>query len=178
RHVGRGSSCAMDLAPPPCIPPHRVVAAVEPARLQLLEQSDQRQLLARRLGRIGRQQLIENRYPWPKLRPWLHFATIREGGLSRAQNLAHRIPRDLQVPRDLLDRFAFEEMFPPYSANRLHRQHLPSARFESKRAAQQACVWGVKVGRRSPGSGGQSCMPNYICRTLDFPHYGHFRSTT
>jgi hypothetical protein len=21
-------------------------------------------------------------------------------------------------------------------------------------------------------------MPNYICRTLDFPHYGHFRSTT
>src|SRR4051812_26546772 len=37
----------------------------------------------------------------------------------------------------------------------------PTARSESKRAAQQANLQGVNFGRRSPGSGGQNCTPNY-----------------
>jgi hypothetical protein len=54
-------------------------------------------------------------------------------------------------------------MLPPYSPNRLHRQHLPSARFESKQAAQQPIfrgskldadppVQGVKIARRITGN--------------------------
>src|ERR1700688_2146036 len=35
-----------------------------------------------------------------------------------------------------------------------------TARFESKRAAQQVNLQGVNFGRRSPGSGGQNCTPN------------------
>ena len=48
----------------------------------------------------------------------------------------------------------------PNPADRLHCQHSPTARLESKRAAHQANLLGVNFGRRSPGSGGQNCMPN------------------
>jgi hypothetical protein len=40
----------------------------------------------------------------------------------------------------------------------------PTARFESKRAAQQARLQGVNFGRRSPSSGGQNCTPKHTHR--------------
>src|SRR3954453_18037037 len=51
-------------------------------------------------------------------------------------------------------------MLAPNPTNRLHCQHSPTARFESKRAAHQAQWEGVNFGRRSPSSGGQNCTPN------------------
>jgi Sigma-70 region 2 len=53
-----------------------------------------------------------------------------------------------------------EQMRAPNPTNRLHCQHSPTARFESKRAAHQAQWEGVNFGRRSPSSGGQNCTPN------------------
>ena len=46
------------------------------------------------------------------------------------------------------------------AANRLHCQHSPTARFESKRAAHQVNLQGVNFGRRSPGLGVKYCRPN------------------
>src|SRR6266567_1809206 len=66
----------------------------------------------------------------------------------------------LKVPGDFFDRLALEEMLAPNPTNRLHCQHSPTARFESKRAAHQAQWEGVNFGRRSPSSGGQNCTPN------------------
>jgi hypothetical protein len=42
------------------------------------------------------------------------------------------------IHRMLTDRLALEEMLAPNPPNRLHCQHSPTARFESKRAAHQA----------------------------------------
>ena|ERR1019366_5105752 len=53
-----------------------------------------------------------------------------------------------------------EEMLPPNPANRIHCQHSPTTRFESKRAAHQAEWEGVNFGRRYPRLGGQNCTPN------------------
>ena len=44
--------------------------------------------------------------------------------------------------RSPLDRLALEEMLAPNPTNRLHCQHSPTARFESKRAAHQAQLGG------------------------------------
>ncbi len=52
----------------------------------------------------------------------------------------------LKVPGDFFDRLALDEMLAPNPANRLHCQHSPTARFESrKRAAHQANLQGVKI---------------------------------
>src|SRR4249920_1763404 len=58
-------------------------------------------------------------------------------------------------------------MLAPNPTNRLHCQHSPTARFESKRAAHQAQWEGVNFGRRSPSSGGQNCTPNNILPAAD-----------
>src|SRR3954465_5988757 len=55
-------------------------------------------------------------------------------------------------------------MLAPNPTNRLHCQHSPTARFESKRAAHQAQWQGVNFGRRYPRLGGQNCTPNNNCR--------------
>ena len=102
------------------------------------EDADQRQLLAERLGRIAFQQPIEFSRPPSQLRPRLNLTVVLERSLPRPQYLADRVPGYLQIPGNLPDRFAFDEMLAPNPADRLHCQHSPTARLESKRAAHQA----------------------------------------
>ena len=162
RDVGRGRRLPALLGPSPGVATHGIVAAVIATPAQFLEDPDQRQLLAGSLRRIARQQLVEFCCPSAQLRSRLDLTFVLERRLSRPQHLADRVPGHLQVPGDLLDRLALEEMLAPNPPNRLHCQHSPTTRFESKRAAHQAQWEGVNFGRRSPGSGGQNCTPNNI----------------
>jgi len=107
---------------------HAVAAAVIASTAQILEDPDQRQLLASRLDRVPGKQPLELFRPSAELRSGLDLTLIPKGGLARPQNLADRVPGDMQVPREPLDRLALEEMLPPNPANRLHRQHAPAAR--------------------------------------------------
>jgi hypothetical protein len=76
RDVGRRRRLSALLAPSPGVTPHGIVAAVVAAPAQLLEDADQRQLLAEGLGRIAFQQVIEFRRPPPQLRPRLHVPLV------------------------------------------------------------------------------------------------------
>jgi len=78
RHVGRRRRLPALLRPPPGVAPHRIVAAVVAAAAQLLEDPDQRQLLAGGLGGIAGQQVVELRRPSPELRSRLNLALVLE----------------------------------------------------------------------------------------------------
>ena len=125
RDVGRRRRLPALLAPSPGVAPHGIVAAVVAAPAQFLEDADQRQLLAGGLGRVPCQQFVEFCRPPPQLRPRLDVPLVLERCLPRPQHLADRVPGHLQVPGDLLDRLALEEMLAPNPANRLHCQHPP-----------------------------------------------------
>src|SRR6202045_159920 len=78
---------------------------------------------------------VEIAVPCSQLRPRLHRSRVLEGYRSRPQNLAHRIPRYLQLAHDLLDRLALNEVLPPDPANRLHNQHPPPPGRHPKRGS-------------------------------------------
>jgi hypothetical protein len=74
-----------------------------------------------------------------------------------ANDLAHRVARDLQLPRDRLDFLALNEMCPPNSSDRIHRQHprlAPACEslcgdFEPQ-GVGSGTIWGVsKLGGRN-----------------------------
>jgi hypothetical protein len=123
------------LRPSPGVAPHRIVAAVIAASAQLLEEPDQRQLLAGGLDRIAGQQVVELRRPSPELRPRLDLALVLERRLARSQHPPDRVAGDPEVPGDLPDRLALDEVLAPYPRNRLHDQHPLTTRSESKREA-------------------------------------------
>jgi hypothetical protein len=62
-------------------------------------------------------------------------ALADEDSLPRPQHLADRVPGHPEVPGDLLDRLALDEVLAPNPCNRLHDQHCLTTRFESKREA-------------------------------------------
>jgi len=75
------------------------------------------------LKALIRQKSIEISAPIFELRPRLNLAIVGKRSLLRAKDLANRVPGNLQVPGDLLDRLALDEMFPPHPADRLHYDH-------------------------------------------------------
>ena len=135
RDIGCGCRLSALLGPPPGVATHSIIAAVIASIAQFLEQADQRELLTSRLGGIAGQQGIELGCPSSELRSGLDFSFVLERGLARPQHLADRVPGHLQVPGDLLDRLALDEVLAPYPRNRLHDQHPLTTRFESKREA-------------------------------------------
>src|SRR6516225_2214138 len=135
RNIGRRRCLTVLLGPASGITAHRIVAAVIAAPAQLLEDPDYRQLLARGSNRIGRQQLLEVGGPSPQLWPRLHLALVLERRLPRSQHLADRVPGHLEIPGNLLDRLALDEVLASNPRNRLHDQHPLTTRFESKRVA-------------------------------------------
>ena len=67
--------------------------------------------------------------------PRLHHPQVLKARRSRSQNLAHRVPRYLQLVADRLDRLAFDKVVPPDPPDRLHYQHPPPpARIPSRAA--------------------------------------------
>ena len=123
RHIGFRARRRVPLCPDPGIAAHRIVAALVAKRPQLLEDPDQREALPRRLRRVAGEHCLEIGLPAPELGPRLHLTLVSKRGLARAQHLANRVARDLQVAGDLLDRLALDQMLPPYPADRLHNQH-------------------------------------------------------
>jgi hypothetical protein len=121
---------------------------------------DQRQLLAGRLGRVAGQQAVELRRPSPELRPWLDLALVLERCLPRAEHPPDRIARHPQVPRNLLDRLALDEVLAPNPRNCLHDQHPLTTRSGSKREACYGHTSGGQFWTPIPGSGGQFSTPN------------------
>ena len=135
RDIGRGRRLSALLGPSPGVTTHGIVAAVITPPAQFLEDPDQRQLLAGSLRRIARQQLVEFCCPSAQLRSRLDLTLILERRLTRSQDPADRVPGHLQVPGDLLDRLALDEVLAPNPRNRFHDQHPLTTRFESKREA-------------------------------------------
>src|ERR1700738_4534900 len=135
RYVGfRRRRPAFD-APLLGVTPDRIVAALVAETPQLLEYPDQRQPFARRSRLIIRQHPVEIAVPCSQLRPRLHHPHVLKGRRSRSQNLPHRVPRHLQLTRDLLDRLALNTVLAPDPADRLHNQHPPSPARHPKRVS-------------------------------------------
>jgi hypothetical protein len=122
-HVGlRGRHRALP-PPGPGIAADRVVAAGVTGRAHLLEDADQRQLLARRLGRVGGQLAVEQVPPRGDLRLGLGGPGVAELGGVGADDLADHLPRQAELPADRLDRHLLNEVGAPDLRDRLHHQH-------------------------------------------------------
>src|SRR6516165_5983024 len=73
---------------------------------------------------------------------------------SRTQNLAHRVPRYLQLAHDLLDRLAFDKALAPDPGDRLHNQHPPATRSNQKRVSLHVTAQkGSKLDADHPSTG-------------------------
>ena len=123
RHIGSRRCRGAIALPPERIPPNRIVAARITTPSQILENPEQRQPFAARLRLIARQQRIEIILPRSNPRQRLVPASVAEFRLRRTHNLPHDLPRNPQVPADLLDLLALRKIRPPNSRNRLHHQH-------------------------------------------------------
>jgi hypothetical protein len=82
RHIGCRRPMSALLGPAPDVAAHRIVATLIAAPAQFLEDPDQRQLLAGRLGRIIRQQPVELVRPAPQLGPGLDFTFVFKACLA------------------------------------------------------------------------------------------------
>src|SRR4029077_12403654 len=102
---------------------------------QLLEYPDQRQPFTHRSRLIIRQHPVEIAVPCSQLRPRLHRPHVLKGRRSRSQNLPHRVPRQLQLTRDLLDRLALNTVLAPDPDDRLHNHHPPPPARHPKRVS-------------------------------------------
>jgi hypothetical protein len=153
RHIGVRRRARMLPAPPARVTANSVVAARITKRPKLLEQPDQRQLLACRDFRIRSKQPVEISRPVPKLRPWLRLPFVRERCLARAQNAPDGIARQFQLPRDLLDRLTPVQMLPAYPRNRLHNQHPLTACWRQSRQSIQSAIRGSILDADYPKNG-------------------------
>src|SRR5271157_920701 len=124
-NVGFSRRARVLLAPAPRIAANSVVAALVAERPQLLVNADQRQPLARRRLGVRRQKPIERLRPRPEFRPRLDLTFIGKRRLPRPQDPPDRVARQMQGPRDLLDRLPLAQMLAPYPTDRLHNQHPP-----------------------------------------------------
>ena len=136
-NVGFRRRARVLLAPAPRIAANSVVAALVAERPQRRVNAGQRQPLARRRLGVRRQQPVERLRPRPELRPRLDLAVIGKRRLPRPQDPPHRVARQMQGPRDLLDRLPLAQMLAPYPTNRLHNQHpLPPASRQSRQTTK------------------------------------------
>jgi hypothetical protein len=133
RHIGRRRRLPGRLRPTGRVAPHGIVAAAIAAVAQLLVDPDERQAFPLRPPGILGQHRVQVGPPGIYLRPGLGGPVIGELGCTRADDLAHRVPRHPQLSTDLLDRLAVDEMRTPDLRDRLHNQHPRTA---------PLCYWG------------------------------------
>jgi hypothetical protein len=141
------------------VPPHRVVAALVAEPAQLLEDPDQRQPLPARPRRIHRQQPVELLSPRPDLRLRLHLPLVDELRRPAAHHPPHGLPRNLQLPADLLDRLLLDEIRAPDLGDRLHNQHPNLGSRSSLGSTVDPHAKGVPFGSRSPRKRGPYSTP-------------------
>ncbi len=154
RHIGFRRRRTTPDTPLLGVAPNRVVTALIAQPAQLLEDPDQRQPLACRLRLVIQQHPIKIDVPRPQLRPRLHHPDVLERGRSRTQNLAHRVPRHLQLAHDLLDRLASDKVLAPDPPDRLHNQHPPPpARIPKRISLHITAQRGSKLDADHPSTG-------------------------
>src|SRR5690606_29078478 len=126
RHEGARNRCRAHSPPAAGIAAYRIIATLVAQPPKLLEYPNMCQALARRLTLIGLKQSIQ--FSLKRADPWqrLTLSLVGKRGLARAQNLAHRIPRNVQLSTDLLDRLPLHEMGTPYPCDRIHALHPPT----------------------------------------------------
>src|SRR6516225_10680611 len=127
----------MLLGPSPRVAAHGIVAALIATPAELLEDPDQRQLLTTGLGRVEFQQLVELGRPPSELRPRLNDPLVLERRLPRAQHLADRVTGYPEIPGNLLDGLALDEVLAPNPRNSLHDQHPPAIPLRIKAGSLQ-----------------------------------------
>ena len=104
-------------------PVHAVMRAVIAASAKFLEQSDGRAPLAPRQFALRLQDRRQRLHPGAQLALRLNRPLVDELCGARAQDLADRVARDPQLPRDPLDPLAVLEMLKPDPRDRLHTSH-------------------------------------------------------
>src|SRR5208283_1150365 len=63
--------------------------------------------------------------PGLRIEPFIFAVYAAQRRLPRPQDPPHRVARQMQAPRDLLDRLPLAQMLAPYPTDRLHNQHPP-----------------------------------------------------
>ena len=101
---------------------------------QLFEQPDQRQLFAAEFAELLASELSSSSVQRPSFGRGCTSLILKRRAPG-AQHVMDRVPRHLQIPGDLLDRLALDEVFAPNPRNRFHDQHPLTTRFEPKREA-------------------------------------------
>lgn len=127
RNIGVGRRFPRRLRPSGRIPPDSIIAAAIAAIAELLVNPDDGQTVPLWPPGILGQHLIQIGTPGIDLRAGLRCAVIGELRLARADDLAHRIPGQTQLPANPLDRLAVDEMQTPDLRYRLQNQHPPTA---------------------------------------------------
>ena len=149
RHIGLRRRQQTASAPPgPGIAAHRVVAALVAQLAKVFMDPQQRQLIPALLLLVGLKLAFQFLNPRPQLRHRLDLARVDERGLIAPHHLAYRVLGNPQIPGDLLDRNAPDQMIQTDPRDRLHNQHLPHL----VRPNDEACSW-------SQNQGGQFWTP-------------------
>jgi hypothetical protein len=123
RHEGCRRSRAALAPPARSIAPDGIIPALVAETAEVLIDPQQRHPVPAAPRRIRGQQPVKLVPPGAELRLRLDVALVIEGGLVRAQNLPHNLPRHLQLAADLLDRLPLNKVRPAYFGDRLHNQH-------------------------------------------------------
>ena len=124
RHIGSGRCLLFLLGPRGRISPDRVIATVISSGPKFLEDPDAGQSFALSASaHLPPASLSSFLLPWTDLRLRLDGALVGMLGRTGSDHLAHRVPRDPQLPADLLDRLFVLKIRPPDLRNRLHNQH-------------------------------------------------------
>ena len=120
-------------------PPRQRVAAnrvISPSISKLgqrLEDPQQRETVPLLLPLIGLQTPLQLLHPRAQLRQRLNLALVAKRRLAASYHLPHRVPRQPQLPGNLLDRDALAQVFASDPRDRLHNQHLPPPRSSNQR---------------------------------------------
>jgi len=123
RYERRGRSLAFPALPGGRIPSNGIVAAVVAQPAQLFEDADQRQALPARPRPVRGQEAVQLVTPGADLRLGLGGPLVAELRLLRADDLAHRPPRNPQLADNRLDRLPLNEIGATDLRDRLHNQH-------------------------------------------------------
>jgi hypothetical protein len=125
RNIGTGRGFLRHLRPTGRVAPNGIIAAAIAAVPQLFVDPNDGQTLPLRSPGILGQHRVQIRSPGVNLRSGLSRAIVGELGRARSDDLAHRVPRHPQLPANLLDRLAIDEMRPPDLRDRLHNRKRP-----------------------------------------------------
>ena len=141
---------------------HGVIRAFVALAAEKIGDPRQGQPVLLRRRRVGRQHRLQPLDEQTQLPMRLLGPLIVERGLARPQNLAHRVARQPQLPRDRPGALALRKMLSPDLRNRLHNQHPRSDRHALTMLSIWSSPtqgWGVIFGRRYPRLGGQFSTP-------------------